>query len=217
MTPSGSGRGYLAVFEDADRTRNCVEQGALNFVIVGGGPTGTEMAGALADMITNALAAEYTDLAVKHARVYIVDHGHALLGSFSAEGPRRMPPRSAPAKGRAIPAGRAREGNRSRSCFAFRRRLDPDAHSGLGRGTDGFVAGIRRRIAARAWRTNRGAIRPHGRRDFPGVYVLGDFANVPGPDGQPLPQLGSVAQQCGEYTATNILAEIAGKSGPPFH
>jgi NADH dehydrogenase len=52
---------------------------------------------------------------------------------------------------------------------------------------------------------------------FPGVYALGDFANVPSPDGQPLPQLGSVAQQCGNWTAKNILSEIAGETRTPFH
>src|SRR5215471_13065995 len=49
----------LAVFEDADRDPKLVEQGALNFVIVGGGPTGTETAGALADMINLTMTAEY--------------------------------------------------------------------------------------------------------------------------------------------------------------
>ena len=70
----------LAVFEDADRDPQLVEQGALNFVIVGGGATGTEIAGALADMINLTMPAEYGDLAVKHARVYLIDHGNALLG-----------------------------------------------------------------------------------------------------------------------------------------
>ena len=51
---------------------------------------------------------------------------------------------------------------------------------------------------------------------FPRVYALGDFANIASPDGQPLPQLGSVALQCGEWTATNILAEIAGEAPTPF-
>jgi NADH dehydrogenase len=51
---------------------------------------------------------------------------------------------------------------------------------------------------------------------FPGVYALGDFANIPGADGQPLPQLASVAQQCGVWTANNILAEIAGKPRTAF-
>src|SRR5262249_19665837 len=52
---------------------------------------------------------------------------------------------------------------------------------------------------------------------FPGAYVLGDFANIPGPDKLALPQLGSVAQQGGEWTAKNILAEIAGGARTPFH
>src|SRR5215469_2649459 len=72
----------LAVFEDADRDLKLVERGALNFVIVGGGPTGTEIAGSLADMINLIMPTDYPDLALKHARVYLVDHGHALLGPF---------------------------------------------------------------------------------------------------------------------------------------
>ena len=72
----------LAVFEEADRDPALVEQGALNFVVVGGGATGTEIAGALADMINLTMPSEYGDLALNHARVYLVDHGHALLGPF---------------------------------------------------------------------------------------------------------------------------------------
>src|SRR5215468_5534842 len=75
----------LAVFEDADRNSRLIEKGALNFVIIGGGPTGTELAGALADMINLTMTREYPDLAVKRAQVYLVDHGTALLSPFSAE------------------------------------------------------------------------------------------------------------------------------------
>ncbi len=50
---------------------------------------------------------------------------------------------------------------------------------------------------------------------YPGVYVLGDLANIPG-DGGPLPQLGSVALQSGQWTATNILAAAAGRRTTPF-
>ena len=56
------------MFEDADRDPKLVDEGALNFVIVGGGPTGTELAGALADLINLTMTREYTDLAVKRAR-----------------------------------------------------------------------------------------------------------------------------------------------------
>ena len=52
---------------------------------------------------------------------------------------------------------------------------------------------------------------------FPGVYALGDFANVLDGDGRALPQLASVAQQCGVWTANNILAEIGGKPRTAFH
>src|SRR4051795_7498969 len=54
----------IGVFEDADRDPSLVDQGALSFVIVGGGPTGVEMAGALADMIHQTMVREYNDLAV---------------------------------------------------------------------------------------------------------------------------------------------------------
>jgi NADH dehydrogenase len=50
-----------------------------------------------------------------------------------------------------------------------------------------------------------------------GVYAVGDNANIPGPDGQAYPQLGSVALQSGTWAAENILADAAGKHRKPFH
>jgi NADH:ubiquinone reductase (H+-translocating) len=55
----------LALFEDADREPKLIGQGALNFVIVGGGATGVEMAGGLAEMIHSTVTAEYEDLVVR--------------------------------------------------------------------------------------------------------------------------------------------------------
>jgi NADH dehydrogenase len=52
---------------------------------------------------------------------------------------------------------------------------------------------------------------------YPGVYVIGDIANVPGPDGVAYPQLGSVALQSGQSVALNILAEVGGDDRMPFH
>jgi NADH dehydrogenase len=48
------------------------------------------------------------------------------------------------------------------------------------------------------------------------VYALGDFANIAGNDGKPLPQLASVAEQSGKWCAKNILADIAGEPRKPF-
>ena len=73
----------LAVFEAADRDPALVDQGALTFVVVGGGPTGVELAGALADLIAETMTVEYHHLAVTAAQIHLVDLGHTLLGPFS--------------------------------------------------------------------------------------------------------------------------------------
>jgi NADH:ubiquinone reductase (H+-translocating) len=52
---------------------------------------------------------------------------------------------------------------------------------------------------------------------FPGVYAIGDLANIPGPHGDPHPQLGSVALQSGTAAAENVLADFAGKPRRAFH
>src|SRR5262245_25707296 len=73
----------LQVFEDGDRDRALLAQGALNFVIVGAGPTGVETAGALADLIRVTMAAEYKDLPTDAACIHLVDHGTRVLAAFS--------------------------------------------------------------------------------------------------------------------------------------
>jgi NADH dehydrogenase len=60
-----------------------IDQGALNFVIIGGGPTGVEIAGRLSDLIHDTMSAEYHHLAVSAAQIHIVDLGPTLLGAFS--------------------------------------------------------------------------------------------------------------------------------------
>ena len=73
----------LTVFEDADRDPTLIERGALNFVIVGAGATGTELAGSMADMIHETMPDEYHDLAVSRATVQVVDLGDVVLNGFS--------------------------------------------------------------------------------------------------------------------------------------
>jgi NADH:ubiquinone reductase (H+-translocating) len=205
----------LAIFEEADRDPSLVEKGALNFVVIGGGPTGAELAGSLADMINLTMTAEYPDLAVKSARIYLIDHGHSLLSAFSPEA-HEYAARILHQKGVQLRLG------------VLVKEVGP-GHVLLSDGTS-----IQTRMAAWAGglmaaplSAHTGLPRGHGGRiavqrdltveGFPGVYVLGDFANISGPDGQFLPQLASVAQQCGEWAAKNILAEIAGKPRAPFH
>jgi len=197
----------LALFEDTDRNPKLVEQGSLNFVIVGAGPTGTEMAGGLADMIHTTVAAEYADLAVSAAQVFIVERGSTLLPPFSL---------SAHEYASKV---LQRDGVQLRLNSSVT-EVHPD-HVVL---ADGSIiktrcviwgAGLMAAPIARTCGlpTGRGG-RVQAELDltvsgFPGVYALGDFANIPGPDGRALPQLGSVALQSGRWAAKNILADIA--------
>jgi NADH dehydrogenase len=205
----------LALFEDADRNPELIEQGALNFVIVGGGPTGVETAGAIADMIQETMAVEYRDLAVTAAQVHIVDLGHTLLGPFSDKAHDYVA-KVLQRKGVRLHLGTAVT------------EIGP-GHVTLADGTT-----IRTRcviwgggIKAPPLATASGLPQGRGGRidvehdltvdGMPGVYAVGDVANIPSPDGSAYPQLGSVAAQSGTWAASNILADFAGKSRKPFH
>jgi NADH:ubiquinone reductase (H+-translocating) len=201
----------IGVFEDADRDPSLLDRGALNFVVVGGGPTGVELAGALADMIRETMTVEYRDLAVSAARIHLVDLGHVLLGPFS-ESAHDYVAKVLHRKGVEIHLGV--------------RVVEVGAgHAGLSDGTTiathcivwgggikavpfGLPQGAGGRVDVLPDLTVDGA---------PGVYAVGDVANIAGADGHPLPQLGSVAQQSGYWAADNVLADFAGKPRTPFH
>ena len=72
----------IQAFEEADRDARLIDEGAIDFVVVGGGPTGVEVAGALSEMINTTMVTEFPALAPR-AKVRLVDHGHALLGMFA--------------------------------------------------------------------------------------------------------------------------------------
>jgi NADH dehydrogenase len=205
----------LALFEDADRSPALIERGALNFVVVGGGATGVEVAGALGDLVHDTIAAEYGDLAVAAAQVHLVDLGHVLLGPFSDSAHEY--------------AAKVlhRKGVRTHLGVAVT-EVAP-GHVTLSDGTTiathcvVWGGGIR----AAALAESSGLAQGRGGRievghelvveGFPGVYAIGDLANIPGPHGDPHPQLGSVALQSGTAAAENVLADFAGKPRRAFH
>src|SRR6185436_250403 len=69
-------------FEGADRNPALIGDGALNFVVVGAGPTGVETAGALSDLFYNLLPQDYHQLATDKARIIIVEQGKEVLAQF---------------------------------------------------------------------------------------------------------------------------------------
>ena len=204
----------LALFEEADREPELIKQGALNVVIVGGGATGTEVAGAVTDMLHSVAPGKYEHL-VKATHVYLVEHGPTLLAPFSAK------------------AHDYASNVLQRGGVVLKLNTDvKEVHPGHVVLSDGgaiksrcviWGAGLKAATVA----SNLGLPQGHGGRievqpdlsvkGFPGVYAVGDFANISGKDGKALPQLGSVAQQSGKWAAKNILADIEGTPRTPFH
>jgi NADH dehydrogenase len=174
--------------------------------VVGAGATGTEVAGALADLIRDVMPSRFHDLALQHGRVVLVDGGDAVLGPFS---PKAHGYASKVLTERGV---EIRLGERVAEVAPDRVVL-----------TDGDTIATRcvvwgGGIQAAPLAASLGLPQGHGGRidvradltvqGIPGVFVVGDLANIPGPDGRPYPQLGSVALQSGQWAASNILADI---------
>jgi NADH dehydrogenase len=199
----------LQLLEDTADRHELLDRGSLNFVIIGAGTTGVEMAGAAADFMNEILAKRLPRLDLAKTGVYLIDpapvvlapfskHTHAYAAKVLAEKHVNLklglsatevhPDRVVLSDGSVIPS----------RCVVWAGGIQAPslaAHSGLPQGRGG-------RIDVRSDLTVAG---------FPGVYVLGDTANTLDSDGNLFPQLGSVALQAGSWAAGNILADIAGK------
>lgn len=200
----------LAVFEDADRDPKLIDQGALNFVIIGAGATGTEVAGALADMIDHILPEEFADLMINKAAIHLVDHSSTVLRAFS-ENSQEYASKILQKRGVKLHLGLLVKE------VASDHVLLSDGSKILTH-TPVWAGGLKACPLANLSGLKQG----HGGRievnpdlsavGFPNIFVLGDLANY-----QRLPQLASVAQQGGKWTANNIAADLAGKPRTPFH
>ena len=204
----------LEAFEEAERDPSTMESGGLTFVVVGAGATGTEIAGALADLIRDVMPSRFHDEQLSHARVIIVDAGTAVLGPFSPKA-HEYASKVLTERGVEIKLGtKVSEVAASHvvlsdgetiatRCVIWGGGLEAAplaAATGLPQGRGG-------RIDVRPDLTVEG---------FPGVFVLGDLANIPADDGRAFPQLGSVALQAGQWAAKNIVADVDGKAMEPF-
>lgn len=204
----------LQLFQDASAKPELVDEGALTFVVVGAGATGVETAGALGELLHDVMPHVYSHLAVAGAQVILVDLGHAVLGQFSEE-----------AHGYA-----ARQLQRR----GVQLRLGTSAKD-IGPGHVSLSDGTTIKTHLTVWggglmaaplAASSGVTQGRGGRidvlpdltvdGFPAVYGLGDFANIPAADDQALPQLGSVAQQAGDWAGRNILADRKGQGRQPF-
>jgi NADH:ubiquinone reductase (H+-translocating) len=198
----------LQLFADVAARPELADEGALTFVVVGAGPTGVETAGALAELARNVMPHVYETLPVARTRVILVDLGHTVLPAFSDHAHdyagKQLRKRGVELRLGVSATEVAPNYVKLSDGTTLHTHLvvwgGGETASPLAAATDGLSPGRGGRVDVLPDLTIDG---------HPDVYALGDFANIPGSD-EPLPQLGSVAQQSGEWAADNILAELGG-------
>jgi NADH dehydrogenase len=205
----------LRLWEQADRTPSAVDDGALNIVVVGGGPTGIETAGALAELYNGVFRKDYPDLDHDKAQIVLVEAGPDLFPMFKAD------LRTYTEKALAKRKVEVRTGEVVQSVAPTRVTLKSGtvllAHTlvwGAGLQANELVTSLGLELE----KGNRIPVDEHLRiHGHPEVYALGDIACITDEKtGQVLPQLGSVALQSGEHAGETIANQIAGREATPF-
>jgi NADH dehydrogenase len=205
----------LLRWEAADRDPALVEDGALNVVIVGGGPTGIESAGALAELYSGDFVKDYPSLPGNRARLILVEAGSELLPMFKSE-IRNYTKKALEKRG-----VEALLGETVTSITPTRVTLSSgtvlEAHT-LVWGAGLQASPIAEALGLELQRGNRIVVEPDlSLTGHPEVFAAGDIAWITdSKTGQVLPQLGSVALQAGECVGENIARRLAGKETEPF-
>jgi NADH dehydrogenase len=201
-------------FEEADRDPSLVDDGALNVVVVGGGPTGIESVGALTELYRGDFAKDYPSLPVDEARLILVEAGPELLTMFKPK-LRKYAQDELEHRGVEVMLNeRVAKVEPTRVTLASGTVLP--AHTLV------WGAGLRANPVAESLGIELG----HGKRvtvgpdlrlvSHPEVFVGGDIAAIALEGEAALPQLGSVALQSGEHIGDSIARLVAGGEAEPF-
>jgi NADH dehydrogenase len=204
----------LLAFERAETEPDADErQRLLNFVVVGGGPTGVEMVGSIAELAKRALASDFRVIDPRSARIILVEAAPRLLTSFDpslSETARR----SLEQLGVEVRLGAGASECDSNGVSIGAVRIESR--------TVIWAAGVKASPAAE-WlgaehdRAGRVKVQPDlsvpGR---PNIFVIGDAALMLGANGKPVPGDAGVAKQQGKYVAKLLIARSKSKAFPPF-
>jgi NADH dehydrogenase len=205
----------LERWEAADRDPDLVEDGALNVVVVGGGPTGVETAGAVAELYRADFAKDYPSLPQDEARVILVEAGPELFPMFKPK-LREYTAKALEERTVEVKTG-AMVSSVSPSRVTLKGGEELKAHTLVwGAGLQGNA--LVQSLGLELQRGNRIGVGPDLTiPEHPEVYALGDIAAiVDAKTEHVLPQLGSVALQSGEHAGEQIARRIAGKETKPF-
>jgi len=216
-------RRILSAFEAAERSSDPKEQEALlTFVVVGGGPTGVELAGALADVAHHALRNDFRAIRPTRSRILLLEGLDRILTNY----PPKLSAKAA--------ASLARLGVTVRTGAAVTDIQDDRVTFRCGNETEVvrthtvlWGAGVQASPLGKALAEATGAELDRAGRvvvqpdlSLPGrpeVFVIGDLANFPHQTGKPLPGVAPVAMQQGRYVADLIVRRLRGEAVPgPF-
>lgn len=199
-------RRILLVFELAER--DAIINGAtedLSFVVVGGGPTGVELAGAIADIARQALASDFKSINTHKARVTLYEGASRILGTFaedlSAKAQKQLEELGVTVKlnsiVKEIDAGRVKVGDEWISCNLV---LWATGVAASPLGTD---------LETETDKAGRVSVKPDlSIPKYKDVFVIGDMVSLEQENGQPVPGVAPAAIQMAETAAANILADI---------
>ena len=208
----------LEQFEAADRDPAVIDDGALTFVIVGGGPTGVELSGAMAELFDKVLRRDFPGLRIDRARVVLVEMADTLLTPFQRRS-RRHAVDALRRRGVDVRLATTVESVAPGHVFLEGGERVPTR-------TLIWAAGVRangltEQLDVELGPGGRIVVRPDlsipGRE---GGWAIGDVAHVepalPELDGRPVPQLAPAAMQMGAVVAANIGHVIAGEPTERF-
>jgi NADH dehydrogenase len=207
-------RSILLAFEQAELADNDAErQRLLTFVIVGGGATGAEMAGAIAEIARQTLANDFRRIDPRSSRIILLEAGPRVIPTLP-EDLSRYAERALTRMGVDV-----RTSTRVTSCDRHGVELE---HGRIDASTIIWAAGVVASPAA-AWlgaahdRAGRVLVRPDlSIPGHPEVFVIGDAASVHDDAGEPVPGVAPAAKQMGRYVGRLIAARLVGHSLPAF-
>ena len=206
-------RRVLLAFEAAERETDPVRRSALlTFVVVGGGPTGVELAGALGEIARHVLASDFRRIDPRDARVILLEAGPRILPAFTPDLSEKAV-RQIARLGVEVRTGAAVTGIDRDGVALGDRRIE--ARTVL------WAAGVAASPLARSLGApldGAGRVLVNPDLTVPGaasVFVIGDLAALVR-DGRPVPGVAPAAIQEGRHAAANILRSLRGRPLEPF-
>jgi NADH dehydrogenase len=206
-------RRFLLAFEAAEREADpLARRRLLTFVIVGGGPTGVELAGAMAEIAAESIPRDFRFIDTASARIILVEGTDRVLPSY--------PPDLSDSARRQL----ERLGVEVRTGSLVTDLADDGVHIGdevIPAGNAYWAAGVvasplGSRLGAPTDREGRVIVEPDGSlAGHPEVFVIGDLACFE-QDGDPLPGVAQVAIQSGRHAARSIMDDLRGEQRSPF-